>query len=529
MPASAGRVSRSRRSPACGLPHPAENQVARSRRSPGRWSGRVAFGALVIIGLALLVVLGGCSAVARHHVQKSVPADAASPWRPPAGALPEPEPPRAKVEIPPQILENLQELTLADIVDLALRNNPQTKATWAAARAAAGRLGSEQGAYWPQLDGTANYTKSENSFSQDFKVTQTTYTPSLALTWVLLDFGQRSGRVEQARQALYQADWSHNAMIQQVILVVEQTYYQYLQAKAQRDADAEAVKEAQTNLDAAQARLQAGLATRADVLQARSNLAQAKLTLQAVEGQIQTTRGSLATAMGISPTVQYDVGLLPANVPADTVGKAVDELIEEALTHRPDLAAARAAALAARANVKTVKGEGWPTISVQGNMSRRFYNNPDVYADNYLYGVYLSWPLFTGFSHANDVLQAQSQQEQAQQQYETLRSSVELDVWSAYYDLQTASARLTTAREFLDYATESHDVALETYRSGLGTIMDLLAAQTTLQDARTQDLTARTDWFLALAELAHATGRLGEARPQPITRPPEAAQKDGKR
>jgi outer membrane protein len=253
--------------------------------------------------LLLSALLGGCTVLERHVVASRTPADPATAWHPAAGALPPAKASAKPAPIPPELLARAQELTLEDIVDLALRNNPETRETWAAALAAAANLGSQQGAYFPQIDAAANYSRSENSFSEQFTVKQKTYTPSLTLNYILFDFGKRSGDVEEARQALYQANWSHNAMIQTVILQVETTYYQYLQAKALRDADAEAVKEAEANLEAAKVRRQAGLATVADELQARSNLAQQQLALQTVEGQIQTTRGSLATAMGLSPTI----------------------------------------------------------------------------------------------------------------------------------------------------------------------------------------------------------------------------------
>jgi outer membrane protein len=479
--------------------------------------------------LLLSALLGGCTVLERHVVASRTPADPATAWHPAAGALPPAKASAKPAPIPPELLARAQELTLEDIVDLALRNNPETRETWAAALAAAANLGSQQGAYFPQIDAAANYSRSENSFSEQFTVKQKTYTPSLTLNYILFDFGKRSGDVEEARQALYQANWSHNAMIQTVILQVETTYYQYLQAKALRDADAEAVKEAEANLEAAKVRRQAGLATVADELQARSNLAQQQLALQTVEGQIQTTRGSLATAMGLSPTIDYDVGLLPSNLPTGEVSAVVDDLIRKAQIYRPDLAASRAAVLAARAHVKSVKAEGFPQVSVQGNVSRRYYDNPNKYSDNYLAGIFLSWPLFTGFAHPYDVLQAEAQAALAQRQYETLRSSVELDVWTSYYDLKTAAERLTTARKFLDYASESHAVTLESYQSGVNSILDLLAAQTTLEEARSQEVQARTDWFLALAQLAHATGRLGSAEPQPTTTPPAVPAKDGGR
>jgi outer membrane protein len=490
----------------------APRRLGRRRYAPVR---AALFVALVVL-LASSTV--GCSRLARRISDPKAPEEPASVWTPPERALAPAETPREPVSIPPEFLESKEAWTLEDIVDLALRNNPATRSTWAAARASAAHVGSEWGAYLPQVNGAASYSKAKSSFSQDFAVERRYFAPGLTLHFVLFDFGKRGGDVEESRQALYAANWTHNAMVQDVVLEVERTYYQYLYAKAVRDAARAAVEEAKTNLDAAQERRSSGLATVADVLQARSNYAQRKLALQTVEGQIQTIRGSLATAMGLPPTVEYDVGLLPSNLPVDEVSQTVEELIQEAETYRPDLAAARAEAQGALAHVQSVKAEARPTISFDGSLSRWYYDSWDNYSDNYMLGVFLSVPLFTGLSNSFDVVEAQSKADQARQRYEISKSSVELDVWTSYYDLKTASERLATAREFLDSATESHTVAVERYKSGVGTILELLSAQTTLEEARAQDVQSRTDWFLAVAKLAHATGRLGTTTPVPATR-----------
>jgi outer membrane protein len=49
-------------------------------------------------------------------------------------------------------------------------------------------------------------------------------------------------------------------------------------------------------------------------------------------------------------------------------------------------------------------------------------------------------------------------------------------------------------------------VALGRYKEGVGTIIDLLNAQAALATARSQEILARSGWFVALAQLAYDTG-----------------------
>jgi len=81
-----------------------------------------------------------------------------------------------------------------------------------------------------------------------------------------------------------------------------------------------------------------------------------------------------------------------------------------------------------------------------------------------------------------------------------------LQVWTSYYGLQTATQLVKTSRDLLASAEQSERVEMGRYREGVGTILDLLAAQSALADARAQEILARSQWFVALARLAHDTG-----------------------
>src|SRR5439155_985908 len=136
---------------------------------------------------------------------------------------------------------------------------------------------------------------------------QQSFGPNVNVSWLLLEFGGRSGSIDVTREALLAADWTHNATLQSVVLAVEQAYFLYLGTKGLLDAQQTTLKEAETNLDAAQQRHRVGLATIADVLQARTALSQARLALEATQGELQTTRGALALSMGLPANVPYDI------------------------------------------------------------------------------------------------------------------------------------------------------------------------------------------------------------------------------
>ncbi len=134
-----------------------------------------------------------------------------------------------------------------------------------------------------------------------------TFSPVLALDYIIFDFGRRSQEISISRNTLLAANFQFNDTHRKVIFEVMQAYYRLLDTKGLQDAAEANLKNAQTVHQAAEARLQFGLATLPDVLEARSAAAQADYNLQAAIGATEIAHGDLATALGISPTVKFQV------------------------------------------------------------------------------------------------------------------------------------------------------------------------------------------------------------------------------
>ncbi len=466
--------------------------------------------------LALLVAAAAAAGCAGAGPPTPLPESATAAWEPPPALAPRPQPIPRRTDIPAQLLVPGTTVDLPTVIDLALQNSPQTRETWAAARSAAEEVGSRRAAYYPQLDASAKLERTKQSaVGNQFTFQLTDYGPSLDLSYLLFSFGGRKADVEQARQQLIAADWQHNAQVQQVVLEVTQAYYAYQGEKALLAAARTDLESAETDLQAAQDRHLAGVATIADVLQAKTARSQAQLVVQQVQGDLAATRGSLATAIGVSPDVPVDAGELPEDVPIDALSTSIEDLLGRALSSRPDLEAARADARAAEAKVARVRADALPTISLQGNASRIYYDIPGSEpSNNYSGRLLVSYPLFTGFRNLHDLEQAKADAEVARARVDDLAQQVMLQVWTSYYALDTAAQQVATSRDFLDSASQSAEVAGGRYKAGVGSVLDLLSAQGALASARAQEVQARAAWFLALTRLARDTGVLANLGPR---------------
>lgn len=418
--------------------------------------------------------------------------------------------------VPTEVASRLDRLTLDDVVNLALSNSPQTRITWAQARAQAAVYGSVRGRFLPTINGTVSGGPAQ-SVSQNPAIigaTRTSTAASLQLQYLLFDFGARGGNTAAAHEALFAADLTHNATVQSVVLQSQGAYFTYQASRGLRDAALAAVRTAQTNLAAAERRHDVGLATIADVLQARTALAQSQLAAQTAGGNVQAARAQLALALGLAANASFDVAPDTGVQPVLQLAENVDSLIERAVRDRPDVAAARALARQSEQQLRATRSSLLPTINLGANSGRVFSNQTRLEGHTYALTLDLSVPIFAGGARVYDVAAAQENAAAAAARSEQTRLIAVAQVFTSYYALQTATQRVATSTELLASATQSEEVARGRYAEGVGSILDLLTAQTALSDARAQAVQSRWTWYAALAQLARDAGVLG-TRGQP--------------
>jgi outer membrane protein TolC len=402
-----------------------------------------------------------------------------------------------------------RQYTLAEVVDVALRNSPATRLSYSQARAAADVYGSTEGRWYPTITAGVAAQRSLSVAAQgQNSVQRTQYGPTLSLQYTVLDFGGRNGSIDVAKQTTVAADLTHNATVENTILLVEGSAFSYLSTRAQRDAQRSAVDLAAKALDAANERHNVGLATIADVLQAETAHSQEQLELQTLEGQLQLTRGSLAVAMGLPANAAFDVPDLQAVDSVHFIAESVDTLIDLAVKSRPELAASRAQAAAANSQIRVARSAYLPSLGFTGTGGNTRSNISSFQGNSYNLNFGVSVPVFSGFSNQYDVAAASDNYQAAIARTETTKAQVIQQVFNAYYLLRTATNQVRTSRDLLASATKSEEVARERYREGVGTIVDLLIAQSALATAQAQAIDSRWEWRTALAQLAHDVGVL---------------------
>src|SRR5262249_46971517 len=109
-------------------------------------------GGPVTLGLCAAFAAAGRSLPPDRGVVGAVSPAPGPPWTPPAEAKKAPEKPPAAPVLPADVVAKGGTLTLAQAIDLSLRNSPVTRDAWLRARAAAAEVGVQRGSWYPYLE-----------------------------------------------------------------------------------------------------------------------------------------------------------------------------------------------------------------------------------------------------------------------------------------------------------------------------------------------------------------------------------------
>jgi len=405
-------------------------------------------------------------------------------------------------------------LTLALLLDIALKNNPTTRQAWEDSRAKQAILRQEQSQLFPKVTVGADGTREKSvATAQSGNINDLKYGPSGKAELLLFDFGGRDAEIETAYQDMISFGFQFNQSLQDLILDVKKNYYGLYSATSTLEAAESDVFDAKASFEAAAIRFQVGLVSKLDQLQAEASYDDSLYNLEEAKYNLNTARSDLSTTLGYSADTKIEIVNPGNDVPTDIDKQDVTEMIDEALLIKPDIQAARADLKSKEAAVQDAKSSLWPHVNLGGTMGQnwyKYYNEKKPRNDDYAYTGYLSlqWDVFDGFYNMNKKYEAQAEESAQRAKLIELELEASADVWAKFYNYTASVSKLKYSEAFLKSSKASYDLAFEGYGAGLKNILDLLQAQSTLSEARAKFLTSRKDLFVSVAELAHATGTL---------------------
>jgi len=257
--------------------------------------------------------------------------------------------------------------------------------------------------------------------------------------------------------------------------------------------------------DAIEGRAAVGEATALQVALVRLAAATSVARRTEAEGRERTTRLALSELLGEVDASIAAIGDLAT--PPRTFD--ADRLVEEALTHRPEVLAAQLIETTARRSRELASASRWPEVALNIGWLHSFaslytlFNQPEY--DALVIGASVEIPLRLAWD--GDLRAADAQIDHAEAGVRAAELAVSLEVRTALAAYETARERLVAREGALAEATRLRRAAALTLASGSGTVVELLAAQSAAREAEAAYLSAAADHTRTLAALLARVGR----------------------
>jgi cobalt-zinc-cadmium efflux system outer membrane protein len=236
-----------------------------------------------------------------------------------------------------------------------------------------------------------------------------------------------------------------------------------------------------------------------DVDRARQDLRSAQVGLAFLLG----VRGAV-------PDFEVDRDVLRFHVPASLQTATVDSLLNDAMSHRPDLQQAAAAEERATEALALAKRQRIPDVSLNADYLQTGTGQDAIQPPTLTFGFTVGLPLF--YQQQGEILHAQAERDaQALQRAKTL-SQVASDVESAFAAFASAKAIVERMESsLLEQAKRARDITDLQYRAGSATLIDFLDAERTFIQTNTEYFADLANYWTAVFQIEAAASMESES------------------
>ncbi len=407
--------------------------------------------------------------------------------------------------------------TLESALIQAYQNNPTLNAQRASVRATDENVPQALSGYRPRISVTAS--GGEQSLSTTTKVNTTnpaTYSTQsgynspvsagVTASQTLFNGFQTANKTRQAESQVQAARETLRVTEQQVLLNAVTAYMNLLRDTAVFDLQKRNVEVLQEQLRQVRDRFNVGEVTRTDVAQSESRLASGRSQVLTAESNYKTSGAIYRQIIGSTP------GKLSAGTPVDRFSPSnLSGAVGVGSANHPSVTTAQYNIDIAQLQVKVAEGTLYPTLSLQGNYTKKYLasgnlNTMESYSASVL--GQLSVPIYQGGAEYSLIRQAKETLGQRRIEADTAREQVRQTVVQAWGQLDAAKANIDATQAQVTATEIALNGVREEARVGQRTTLDVLNAQQELVNARVALVGAQRDRVVASYTLLAGVGRL---------------------
>ena len=394
-------------------------------------------------------------------------------------------------------------------------NNPQLNAQRAGTRAADENVPLANAGFLPRASatGTVGFAHSDSVSAPGFNggglgTSSTDTVPrgvGLSVTQTLFDGYRTPNSVRQAESNVLGSRETLRNIEQSVLQSAAQSYMDVLRDTAVLDLRNSNIKVLEEQLRQTQDRFKVGEVTRTDVAQAEAGLAGSRADFYTAQSNLQNSIASYRQVVGVQPTRLEAARPIERGLPP-----TLQNAIEVSQVEHPSVQAALHQVDAAALQVKVAEGALYPTVQVQGSVSKQYdvsnVPNSEAFIGTVTGGV--SIPIYQGGAEYATIRQAKETLSQARLTADVQRENVRAAVISAWGLLESSKATVQSDQASVNASEIALNGVREEARVGQRTTLDVLNAQQTLLNARVSLVGAQRDRVVASYAVLATIGKL---------------------
>ncbi len=465
-----------------------------------------------IVALALTWPLFGLAQVALIQTAGDLPPAPAPQTAPAQNTYPQATTQASSL---PQSAGKPTSLTLKQAEELAIKNNPQISVARLIALASQQVTREVKSNLWPTATGDLTGVDAQSGSritagALNNPIIYERAAMGVMVTQLITDFGHTTNLVSSANYAAKAENENALATKEQVLLAVNKSFYNALQAQAVLTVAQQTVSERQTVADQVEALFKSKLKSELDYSFASVNLAQAKLLLLDAQNNENAARATLSMLLGFSSL--QDFQLVEETGPLAPPPGNVDDLIAQAFSARPEILSLQFQYQSAKKFQTAERDLLFPSIRALGAVGDTPVGNvavapnPGALSNTYgAVGANVEIPLFNGFQYTARAREANLRAQGVQERLRDMHNLISRDVRTSWLNANTAYQRLAVTQQLLQQAQLALSLAQARYKLGLGSIVELSQAQLQQTQAEISNAQAGYDYRLSLAVLTYET------------------------
>ncbi len=398
-------------------------------------------------------------------------------------------------------------LTIPQLVDMALQNNPQTQVAWWNSKRAVAVRNLAKSQYYPEASFCGLVAHGyDYQFVGGGEIVYTDLEAALCLSYLLLDFGERRADCNAAVAALMAAGWQSDWCMQKVIFEALSCTYAYLGSKEKLAAYESSLDDLNKTYEALEELYNRGLRTISDMYTFKAAIAEARMEIIEQKAIVGAALSDLVAILGLPCSRQLEIASL-AEPPVDRkLFLDIERLVYKAQRQRSDLQAKYATLVEKEAIRKRVLASYYPKLQFDGDVGIQHYIRDKAKGLNYNLSLTFNIPFYTGGEARSRQDIALADLEAARIDIEQLKLNITKEITACSLKFESSQELMDEVISYLRNAQQAFDGVFERYKAGTNSMFDLMAAQKQLVRARIRRGEAKSSWYRDFAALVFAIG-----------------------